>query len=132
MSVRSPSRLASLTGRSLARAFEQHREAFLEITRRASKRFEDGDFAGLRADMVERIDLYRASVDAAEETVVEQLKERVSDRSLWQSMKAVFSALIAERDDWEIAETFFNSVTRRIFATHGVDPLVEFVDSDFT
>lgn len=46
-------------------------------------------------------------------------------------MKAVYSGLIANRDDWELAETFFNSVTRRIFATVGVDPQIEFVDSDF-
>src|SRR5207245_10081853 len=34
------------------------------------------------------------------------------------------------RDDCGIAETFFNSVTRRIFTTVGVDPLVEFVHPD--
>jgi isocitrate dehydrogenase kinase/phosphatase len=31
------------------------------------------------------------------------------------------------REDREIAETFFNSITRRIFATVGVDPGIEFV-----
>src|SRR5690606_25753546 len=30
-----------------------------------------------------------------------------------------------------LAETFFNSVTRRIFSTVGVDPRIEFVDTDF-
>jgi len=46
-------------------------------------------------------------------------------------MKAVYSGLIAQRDDWEIAETFFNSVTRRIFTTVGVDHQIEFVATDF-
>src|SRR5204863_314281 len=32
---------------------------------------------------------------------------------------------------WEIAESFFNSLTRRIFATEGVDQSIEFVDTDF-
>src|SRR4030095_10996959 len=32
---------------------------------------------------------------------------------------------------WEIAETFFNSLTRRVFATDGVDQAIEFVDTDF-
>ena len=46
-------------------------------------------------------------------------------------MKAVYSGLIQDRDDWELAETFFNSVTRKIFTTVGVDASMEFVDTDF-
>ncbi|HKS30927.1 MAG TPA: bifunctional isocitrate dehydrogenase kinase/phosphatase, partial [Chthoniobacterales bacterium] len=34
-------------------------------------------------------------------------------------------------DRWEIAESFFNSLTRRIFATEGVNQTIEFVDTDF-
>lgn len=36
-------------------------------------------------------------------------------------MKAVYSGLIADYDTWELAETFFNSSTRRIFTTVGVE-----------
>ena len=46
-------------------------------------------------------------------------------------MKACYSRGIAGYGDFEIAETFFNSITRRIFATVGVDPGCEYVDSDF-
>src|SRR5438067_11257894 len=46
-------------------------------------------------------------------------------------MKAVFSGMIGGRQDWDLAETFFNSLTRRIFATAGVDQNIEYVDSDF-
>ena len=46
-------------------------------------------------------------------------------------MKACYSHGIAGYGDFEIAETFFNSITRRIFATVGVDPDMEYVDSDF-
>ena len=35
-----------------------------------------------------------------------------------------------QRNDRELAETFFNSVTRRIFATVGVDSQIEFVDTE--
>ncbi|MCP5117817.1 MAG: bifunctional isocitrate dehydrogenase kinase/phosphatase, partial [bacterium] len=34
-------------------------------------------------------------------------------------------------DVWEIGETFYNSVTRRVFVTTGVDPQVEFVVTEF-
>ena len=30
-----------------------------------------------------------------------------------------------------MAESFFNSLTRRVFATEGVDQAIEFVDTDF-
>ena len=46
-------------------------------------------------------------------------------------MKAVYSSLIATSTEWEIAESFFNSLTRRVFATEGVDQAIEFVDTDF-
>ena len=37
---------------------------------------------------------------------------------------------IAGNHDWELAETFFNSITRRILATVGVDCKIEFVNTD--
>jgi isocitrate dehydrogenase kinase/phosphatase len=39
--------------------------------------------------------------------------------------------MVASRSDRELAETFFNSITRRVFTTVGVDQRIEFVDSDF-
>jgi isocitrate dehydrogenase kinase/phosphatase len=59
------------------------------------------------------------------------LEDRVYDKLIWASMKAVYSGMIASRDDWELAETFFNSTTRRIFTTVGVDEQIEFVATDF-
>ena len=59
------------------------------------------------------------------------LADRLEDRNVWMAMKAVYSGLIQERSDWELAETFFNSVTRKIFSTVGVDPRIEFVDTDY-
>lgn len=53
------------------------------------------------------------------------------DRAVWSATKAVYSALIARFSRWEIAESFFNSLTRRVFATEGVNQTIEFVDTDF-
>jgi isocitrate dehydrogenase kinase/phosphatase len=46
-------------------------------------------------------------------------------------MKRYYSDLVVGRPDKELAETFFNSVTRRIFSTVGVDPAIEYVSFDF-
>lgn len=126
-----PSRLAEPVAREIAAAFGEYRKAFLEVTRRARERFERREWGRLRADSTLRLGLYRESVDRAEAATRALLGERCRDRIVWISAKAVYSSLIAQRQDWELAETFFNSVTRRLFSTVGVDPTMEYVASDF-
>lgn len=126
-----PSRLADPVAREIAVAFGFYRDASLAITRRARQSFETRNWAQLRADSALRLGIHRDAVDQAEATTRGLLGERYADRLVWVSAKAVYSSLIAERQDWELAETFFNSVTRRLFSTVGVDPLMEYVASDF-
>ncbi len=49
------------------------------------------------------------------------------DSPPWAEAKRAYAGLIAARDDVELAETFFNSVTRRVLGTVGVEPDTEFV-----
>jgi isocitrate dehydrogenase kinase/phosphatase len=51
---------------------------------------------------------------------------RFSDRDAWERVRAEYAAQVSSRPDREIAETFFNSLTRRALATVGVDQSVEF------
>jgi isocitrate dehydrogenase kinase/phosphatase len=111
-------------------AFHAYRVRFAGITRRARKRFEQRDWHGGHADAAARLALYRTQVDATLPLVREALEERANDVPTWQEVKWLYSALIAERDDCEIAESFFNSITRRIFTTVGVDERVEYVFPD--
>ena len=127
----SASRVANVAAPAILEAFEGCQKSFNAISRRAKSRFELRDWKGAAADATERLDLYGRAIDAIEGGVRTMLGKRVSDRLLWAGMKAVYSGLIAGRTDWELAETFFNSVTRRVFTTVGVDSNIEFVDSDF-
>jgi isocitrate dehydrogenase kinase/phosphatase len=127
----SASRLANLAGNDIVESFERYQDAFGAVNRRAPGRFERRDWRGAVEDAVARLDLYGGVIDGLESSVRATLGRRVSDRLVWASMKAVYSGLITGREDWELAETFFNSVTRRVFATVGVDRNIEFVDSDF-
>jgi isocitrate dehydrogenase kinase/phosphatase len=111
-------------------AFDEHQERFLEITRRARRRFDDRDWQGSVDDAAERLDLYPETIGAVERGIRATLAEAIADRDVWTGAKAVYSGSVADREDREIAETFFNSVTRRLFATVGVDANVEFVDPD--
>jgi isocitrate dehydrogenase kinase/phosphatase len=127
----SESRIANLGAHAIRGAFNAYHARFRAITRRARTRFERRDWQRMRADAAKRLDLYREVVDPTVREIRDLLGDRVEDKLVWAGMKAVYSGLIADRHDRELAETFFNSITRRIFVTVGVDPAIEFVDTDF-
>ncbi|MFP5333465.1 MAG: bifunctional isocitrate dehydrogenase kinase/phosphatase [Acidimicrobiia bacterium] len=126
----SDSRLAGLGAKAVASAWTELADRHLIVTRRARHRFESKDWVGLGADHIERLDLYARAASETAERLRHTLDSRVHDPMVWAGMKAVYAVLVASRPDTELAETFFNSVTRKIFTTVGVDPRIEFVDSD--
>jgi isocitrate dehydrogenase kinase/phosphatase len=127
----SASRLANLAAPAILDAFDSYQQRFQGLTRRARERFEGRDWKGAVADGIERLDLYGTVIGGLEADIRSLLESRVKDHAVWAGMKALYSGLIGGRADWELAETFFNSVTRRIFATEGIDRDIEYVDSDF-
>ncbi|MFN2116411.1 MAG: bifunctional isocitrate dehydrogenase kinase/phosphatase [Candidatus Promineifilaceae bacterium] len=125
------SRLANIGARTIQQAYGTYHEQFEAITARARMRFEHQDWQGMQADVSERLGLYKRIVDLVEASIRELLGDRINNKLIWASMKAVYSGLIDDYDTWELAETFFNSITRRIFTTVGVNPQIEFVATDF-
>jgi isocitrate dehydrogenase kinase/phosphatase len=129
--VLSDSRLANLGAQAILERFNAFHSSFKDITRQALERFFNRDWHGLQDDATKRLDLYRQAADGIEDIIRRLLGDRVKDKLTWAGMKAVYSGRIFHQNDRELAETFFNSITRRIFSTVGVDPRIEFVDSDF-
>lgn len=127
----SESRLASLGARVISDAYCALSQRFMALTARAKIRFESRDWAGMAEDAAARFDFYGQSSRETADAVAAILEDRLLDKSLWVAMKAAYSAFAMDRQDFEQAETYFNSVTRRTFATVGVDPRIEFVDTDF-
>lgn len=123
-------RLATTAAKAIQETFISYRTQFDAVTARARSKFEARDWLGMRADMTARLDLYKSEVDKIENTIRQLLADQSEDKQVWANLKAAYISLINSRKDRELAETFFNSVTRRIFATVGVDPQIEFVDSD--
>lgn len=126
----SSSRLANLTAGVVAEAFDGYRTDFREVTRRARRHFLAREWRAARRDAEERLELYDRRLVSLLARVRGLLGDRVDDRLLWAMTKAVWSGRVAERADAELAETFFNSVVRRVFGTVGVDPELQFVHSD--
>jgi isocitrate dehydrogenase kinase/phosphatase len=123
----------ALVGRAVSAvlaAFEAFQLEFRDITLRAAWRQQERDWHGLQRDARERLDLYDRVVRVAVAGVGEILGAEVKDRALWAAMKAAYGQAVAPRLNSELAETFFNSVTRRVFATLGVDAVIEFGAGD--
>jgi len=125
------SRLAASCAENAQQAFFDYQARFDAITRRARERFLARDWAGSFDDAAERLHFYNDVLDDLTNRTQKLMRARLRERSVWAATKAVYSSLIAKSSAWEIAETFFNSLTRRVFATDGVDQAIEFVDTDF-
>jgi isocitrate dehydrogenase kinase/phosphatase len=123
--------LGQLGADTIHGAFAAYQQEFKIITRRAKARFEDRDWRGAHDDALERLELYPRIIQKTVAAIRDALGPAIHEKALWAQMKRAYADRIAGRADAEIAETFFNSVTRRIFTTVGVDPHIEFVDTDF-
>jgi isocitrate dehydrogenase kinase/phosphatase len=125
------SRLAALCAQAAQHAFCGYLARFQEITRRARERFLSRDFIATHDDAAERLHLYTSVLNDLTREVSDLMGPRLRERRVWTAVKAVYSSLIAQSPAFEIGESFFNSLTRRVFVTQGVDQAIEFVDTDF-
>ncbi|GIK72895.1 MAG: isocitrate dehydrogenase kinase/phosphatase [Chloroflexota bacterium] len=108
-------------------AFDDFHNAFKAIARRAQQRFERREWAKWQEDAIERLELREQIIQRLVGGLRIMLGEQAENRELWAAIKQSYARLINQRKDVEIAETFYNSVTRRILTTIGVEPTLEFV-----
>jgi isocitrate dehydrogenase kinase/phosphatase len=117
---------AELAAETIRQAFDEHHNALRAVTRRVKRRFEERDWEGIRRDTLEALELPASSLDATVVSLRGLLGERFADRAVWAAMKEAYARAILGRDDFEIAETYFNSLTRKAFLHDGVDPAIDF------
>lgn len=107
--------------------FSEYMSDFKALTREAKGWFERCEWAEGQRGTVRRLDLYSAAVRKVCAGVTQAMGARVQDKALWGKMKAEYAVAVEHRADEELAETFFNSVTRALLTTMGVDDKIEFV-----
>jgi isocitrate dehydrogenase kinase/phosphatase len=107
-------------------AFLDYEAEFWRLTLQARARFESQAWSEVQRDSAARIGLYRSAVRQAIASLEAQFGERLRDRSLWSRIKSCYARDVAGRANIELAETFFNSVTRKIFGAVGLDSRIEF------
>jgi isocitrate dehydrogenase kinase/phosphatase len=107
--------------------FQRYDENFVRVTDRARRRFEQRDWKGHQQDTVDRVELYEKSVRRIVATMQKNLGPRAADHALWNDIRFYYGQRIAGIPDSGFMKTYFNSITRRLFGTVGVDPELEFV-----
>jgi isocitrate dehydrogenase kinase/phosphatase len=118
--------LAADLAAQIAEHFRLYNEEFGRITRRAATNFLAEDWHAAQVDSVARIELYEIRVARCVAAVAGRLQQRRTDVPLWVDIKRAFETLVARRPDSDFYHTFFNSVTRDLFGTVGVNKEVEF------
>lgn len=93
--------------------FNWHYRLFRETSALAKGRWERGDWAMVREASRARIDMYDARVAETVEMLRRKFPES-RDEKKWKALKRTFIALLHEHKQPECAETFFNSVVRRV------------------
>jgi isocitrate dehydrogenase kinase/phosphatase len=111
---------------AIAEHFRSYNEEFGRITRRAALNFLAEDWQTAQSDAVARIELYDLRVTRCVRALADDLRERRTDVPLWSDIKRAYEMLVARRPDSDFYRTFFNSVSRELFGTVGVNAEVEF------
>jgi isocitrate dehydrogenase kinase/phosphatase len=121
---------AALAAQLTLTGFRAFKTEFALITLRAEQRFMQRDWNAGRQDAIARMDAYDLTLGLLHMQLEFALGGLASDESLWIEAKARFSELIAGDRETDRAETFFNSVTRKMLHTIGINRNVEFFDPD--
>jgi len=119
-----------------ARLINEHFEAWFAMFRRASARqaehFAAEDWQAASRESRSRLATYERTVRDSLGKVRQHLGKEIYDRDTWAQIRGEFSGLRDQLPNTELAETYFNSHTRRVFQTVGVDPYIEFVAEALT
>jgi len=107
--------LEQAVAETILQRFESFYSRFLEITQGSKSRFENSDWLGVQLAGRERIRLYDHHVGATTAQIKQMMGEHHATQSLLKQVKGAFSDLLPRCENFEVAESFFNSVYRRIF-----------------
>ena len=108
--------------------FKAHRRQFGQITEGARARFLKADWQAVQAFGRKRQSIYKRRIDRV---VAEVQASGCLQPGGWPRIKAEYAGLIADAADGDLAETFFNSVHRRITGRGAVSDDQMFVTSSF-
>jgi len=109
--------------------FDDYFAHFQHITLGAQQRFENADWKAAHQASTRRIELYKACVSTVSADVASKMGDQVFDTVVWSEAKEEYIKQITDHTNYEIAETFFNSVYCDLFKHKEINDEFIFVHS---
>lgn len=99
------------------KSFRRH----LVITKGAQQRFEQANWVAAQQAMKERIGAYEKSLNEVVAQIYQLFSPQLQSFEYWQALKKRYLSLLNQHPQYELAETFYNSVIGRIFKHQKID-----------
>ena len=96
--------------KTVLNGFRSYFADYLNSTLSAKARFEKADWHGVQQANVDRLELYKAKVTQTVMYLEMVTNKDIANRGLWVEAKKAYTQLVFNFPNFEIAETFFNSV----------------------
>lgn len=114
---------------AILKGFDKSFRLYCNISAAAKQRFEKAHWQECQAASKQRIDLYEQSLIETVNSIYEDFLPQQQGKSFWQQVKKHYTNLLLNHPQFELAETFFNSVIGRVFKHQFIDDKVMFVHS---
>lgn len=107
--------------------FDKSYRWYSRITAGAKERFENQRWAESQLAIKERIAIYEQSLMDIVIDLYQQVHPKQQDQHFWKAAKNQYTKLLNDHPQFELAETFYNSVIGRIFKHSKIDDNMMFV-----
>ncbi len=101
--------------RTILNGFLSYFADFENITLAARTRFEQAEWGSMHAVSTARIDLYKAKVLETLDFAQYIAGDRLKEFSFWSETRDIYAGLVRGMTNFEIAETFYNSIYNSVF-----------------
>jgi len=101
--------------KTILNGFDAYFADFQNMTLGAKARFETANWLGVHKAHYDRIELYKAKVDQVCELVRGVTSKDINDIEIWRQARNAYAQLVQSHNNYEIAETFFNSIFCSVF-----------------
>ncbi len=115
--------------RTILNGFQAMFADFQNVTLGAKARFEQGDWHAVQQAQADRLEVYKSKVDNLMPMLNTMVNNALDNLELWREVRGHYEQLIRQHSNYEIAETFFNSVFCKVFGHHHISDDFAFVTS---
>ena len=105
----------SRLARTILNGFTAYFAEFENITLSARTRFENAEWRATQEASMRRIDIYKLQVLETIDVVEYIAQDRLHDLDFWAETRDLYAELVRGMTNFEIAETFYNSIFNAVF-----------------